>query len=183
MSPDADRGALKTLPDYLAPGLDILFVGINPSIPSARQGHYYANPRNRFWRAFNLAELAPEPLGPETDHRVLEFGIGFTDLVKRPTAGVADLVAQDFREGATVLQEKLARYQPRLVCFQGIMVYQRYLRYTAGLGGKVALGLQRMTSGASLHFVAPNPSPANAAVSLGALVDWYRGLKDELRGL
>ena len=183
MSPEADRGVLRSLPDYLAPGLDILFVGINPSIPSARQGHYYANPRNRFWRAFNLAELAPEPLGPETDHRVLEFGIGFTDLVKRPSAGVADLAARDFREGATVLQEKLARYQPRLVCFQGIMVYQRYLRYTAGLGEKVALGLQRMTSGDARHFVAPNPSPANAAVSLEALADWYRRLKEELRDL
>jgi 2'-5' RNA ligase len=176
-------GALRTLPDYLAPGLDIIFVGINPSIPSARQGHYYANPRNRFWRAFNLAELTSEPLGPETDHRVLEFGMGFTDLVKRPSAGVADLVAADFREGAAVLAEKLARYRPRLVCFQGVMVYQRYLRYTVGLVGKVALGVQGMSSGDSRHFVAPNPSPANAAVSLEALVDWYRRLKEELRGL
>ena len=168
---------MKTLPDYLAPDLGILFVGINPSIPSAQQGHYYANPRNRFWRAFNLAGLAPEPLGPETDYRVLEFGIGFTDLVKRPSRGVADLAAGDFREGAAVLQGKLARYQPRLVCFQGIMVYQRYLRYTGGRGAKVALGLQQMPTGASRHFVAPNPSPANAAFSLEALADWYRRLK------
>ncbi len=168
---------MKTLPDYLAHGLDIVFVGINPSIPSAQQGHYYANPRNRFWRAFNLAGLAPEPLGPATDHRVLEFGIGFTDIVKRPSAGVADLTAQDFRQGAAVLQQKLAKHQPRVVCFQGVMVYERFLRYAEGLNEKASLGLQSRERGGSRHFVAPNPSPANAAVSLEALADWYRRLK------
>ena len=65
---------MKTLPDYLAFDLDILFVGINPSIASSVNGHYYANPRNRFWRAFNLASFIPVPLSPETDYRVLEFG-------------------------------------------------------------------------------------------------------------
>lgn len=168
---------MKTLPDYLAPGLDVVFVGINPSIPSAQQGHYYANPRNRFWRAFNLAELAPEPLGPETDFRMLEFGMGFTDLVKRPSRGVADLTAEEFRRGAAILHEKLGRHHPRLVCFQGIMAYDRYRRYTQGLRGPVSHGLQDGLPGTPRHFVAPSPSPANAAVSLDALVGWYRQLK------
>ena len=174
---------MKTLPDYLAPGLEIIFVGINPSIPSAQQGHYYANPRNRFWRAFNLAEMAREPLWPETDYRVLEFGMGFTDLVKRPSRGVADLKAEEFRRGTALLQQKLRRYRPRLVCFQGIMVYERYLRYTGGLDGKVAGGLQHKPLGPPRHFVAPNPSPANAGVSLEALASWYcqlKGLRDGL---
>ena len=76
---------METLPDYLQPGLDIVLVGLNPSIPSAQTGHYFANPRNRFWPAFNGAEMTPEPLTAETDYRVLEFGIGMTDIVKRPT--------------------------------------------------------------------------------------------------
>ena len=98
---------METLPDHLRPGLDIVLVGLNPSIPSARTGRYFANPRNRFWRAFNAAGLTPEPLGPETDHRMLEFGIGMTDVVKRPTAGVGDLKAADFRDGAAALRERL----------------------------------------------------------------------------
>ena len=99
---------METLPDHLQPGLDIVLVGLNPSIPSAQTGRYFANPRNRFWRAFNAAGLTPEALGPETDHRMLEFGIGMTDVVKRPTAGVSDLKAADFREGASDLQGKAA---------------------------------------------------------------------------
>ena len=96
---------METLPDYLQPGLDIVLVGLNPSTPSARTGHYFANPRNRFWPAFNGAELTPEPLTAETDYRVLEFGIGMTDIVKRPTPGVADLKTADFHGGVLDLQD------------------------------------------------------------------------------
>ena len=112
---------METLPDHLRPGLDIVLVGLNPSIPSAQTGRYFANPRNRFWRAFNAAGLTPEPLGPETDHRMLEFGIGMTDVVKRPTAGVGDLKAADFREGAVDLRERLLAAAPRIVSFHGVM--------------------------------------------------------------
>tara|TARA_B100000315_G_scaffold239895_1_gene259166 strand:- start:351 stop:536 length:186 start_codon:yes stop_codon:yes gene_type:complete len=38
----------STLPDYLEEGLDIVFVGLNPSERSVSAGHYFANPRNRF---------------------------------------------------------------------------------------------------------------------------------------
>ena len=82
---------MKSLPDYLTPGLKLLFVGITPSLHSSRAGHYYANPRNRFWGVFNSAELIPIRLNSEDDFRVLEFGGGFTDIVKRPTPGVKDL--------------------------------------------------------------------------------------------
>jgi TDG/mug DNA glycosylase family protein len=174
---------MKSLPDYLALRLDILFVGINPSIVSAEQGHYYANPRNRFWRAFNLAGMAPEPLWPESDYRVLEFGMGFTDLAKRPTRGMSDLRADEFRQGAAALREKLRRYRPRLVCFQGLTASAGYLRYTQGFRGRVTPGLQPSPPGEPAIFTMPSPSPANAAVSLEELVDWYRrlrGLRDEL---
>ena len=78
---------MKTLPDYLAPGLDIVFVGINPGVYSAQVGHYFASPRNRFWPAINRSGLLMEPLGPSTDDQALLQGIGFTDVVKRPSNG------------------------------------------------------------------------------------------------
>ena len=131
---------METLPDYLQPGLDIVLVGLNPSIPSAQTGRYFANPRNRFWRAFNAAGLTPEALGPETDHRMLEFGIGMTDVVKRPTSGVGALTAADFREGASDLRERLVAAAPRIVSFHGVMAASQYRRHADGDRGRVTLG-------------------------------------------
>ena len=169
---------METLPDYLQPGLDIVLVGLNPSIPSARTGHYFANPRNRFWPAFNGAEMTPEPLTAETDYRVLEFGIGMTDIVKRPTPGVADLKTVDFHGGALDLQDRLTNTAPRIVCFHGIMAATHYARIANGDRSKVALGPQSWSIGISKVFVVPNPSPANASFSLNDLIDWYLKLKE-----
>jgi TDG/mug DNA glycosylase family protein len=177
---------METLPDYLQENLDILFVGHNPSLFSAQVGRYFATPRNRFWGALNRSGLLPESLGPQSDSRVLEFGIGFTDVVKRPSRGAAEVTAQDYRLGAPLLKDKIHRYQPLIVCFHGLTAYAAYLRYgDAGTaqppGGeprlRPRLGLQPRTIGVSKVYVVPNPSPANAAFSLDDLVGWYRRLK------
>ena len=175
---------METLPDYLRPGLDIVLVGLNPSIPSAQTGRYFANPRNRFWRAFNAAGLVPEPLGPETDYKMLEFGIGMTDVVKRPTPGAGGLTAADFRAGAAELRERLLAAAPRIVSFHGVMAASQYRRHADGSRERVALGLQEWNIGESIAFVTPNPSPANASFSLEDLTAWYarlRDLRDQLK--
>ena len=82
--------SLKTLSDYLGPGLEIVSIGLNPSLPSVREGFYFANPRNRFWRALNGSGLLAEPLVPGVaamEVLLTRDRIGFTDVVKRPTAG------------------------------------------------------------------------------------------------
>ena len=83
---------METLPDYLRSGLDVVSIGLNPSLPSVRAGYYFANPRNRFWRALHgsrlvTAEEVMEP-GIAAMEALLQQGFGFTDVVKRPTAGV-----------------------------------------------------------------------------------------------
>ena len=166
-----------TLPDYLAPGLDIVFVGINPGAYSAQVGHYFATPRNRFWAAVKAAGLIEPTLGPETDHRILEYGMGFTDVVKRPSASASQITAAEFRQGAPVLKDKLLRYQPRIACFHGMTAFSSFARYALSQRGPFSLGLQPFTLGETLLFVVPNPSPANAAFSLDTLVSWYRELK------
>src|SRR4029079_13546781 len=83
-----------TLPDLLRDGLDVVFVGINPSLYSVAQVHYFARRTNRFWPCFSrsvLSEAARRALGvarlePEQDCSLPAHGFGFTDLVKRPTA-------------------------------------------------------------------------------------------------
>ena len=174
-----------TLPDHLTTGLDIVFVGLNPSLPSVAVGHYFANPRNRFWPAFNKSGLVNRELSPQGDGSLLADGIGFTDVVKRPTAMGSGLKAADYRFWSPVLKEKLLKYQPRIACFHGVTAYNAYLRYTEDVRENAELGLQERTIGGTRVFVMPNPSPANATYSLDDLAGWYRRLKrllEELAG-
>ena len=128
---------MNTLPDYLKEGLDIVLVGLNPSLYSVEVGHYFATPRNRFWRAINRSGLLAEPLDANTDYKTPEQGIGMTDIVKRPTRGASDLRAADYREWAPVLKEKLERFQPLVVCFHGAVAYRNYLRHADGYKGVI----------------------------------------------
>ena len=179
---------MNTLPDYLQPGLDIVLVGINPSVYSVAQGHYYARPGNRFWPAAYRAGLFGEPLGPENDFRVLEFGVGLTDVVKQPSSTANKLRAADYRRWAPVLKEKVRCFKPRIVCFQGIAGYRNYLRYGEGLAStpRPGPGCQAMLLETSVVFLVPSPSGLNARYSLENLVGWYlqlRALRDELTGV
>ena len=174
-----------TLPDHLARGLDIVLVGLNPSLYSVEVGHYFANPRNRFWPAFNRSRLVDRPITPDQDSSLLGYGIGFTDVVKRPTAQGSGLKAADYRRWAPVLKTKLLDYQPMIACFHGVMAYKAYLRYAEGIRAEPELGLQDYVIGDTRVFVLPNPSPANAQYSLEVLADWYRrlgSLREDLKG-
>lgn len=178
-SADECTKPVTTLPDYLEPGLDIVLVGINPGAYSVRVGHHYARPGNRFWKAANRAGLFGEPLGPDSDSRVLEFGIGLTDVVKRPTPTARDLRAADYRRWAPALKEKIRRFQPRIVCFQGIGGYRNYLRYGEGFPAPPRLrpGRQACTVKSSVVFLVPSPSGLNTRYSFQDLVNCYRRLK------
>lgn len=171
---------MNTLPDYLRPGLDIVSVGLNPSIKSVRAGFYFATPQNRFWKALNASGLAAEELTPGAAamQRLFEvYRIGFTDVVKRPSRGMADLRARDFRKWAPVLDAKLTAAAPRIVWFHGKVAYGRFVQYARGRAGRIPWGLQPAAfAGDCSCFVTPNPSPANARFSLQDLIDWYREL-------
>ena len=176
---------MDTLPDYLKVDLDIVFVGLNPSAYSARVGHYFANPRNRFWRAFNASGLVGVELSPEQHHTLLGHGIGFTDIVKRPTPQASALTSVDYKLWPPALKKKLLKFQPLVCCFQGLTAYRAYLKYADGVEQKPELGPQERTIGRSRVFLVPNPSPANARFSVDDLTAWYRKLndyQDQLKG-
>ena len=173
----------KTLPDLLRTDMCVVSIGLNPSLKSVEAGFYFANPRNRFWSAFNRAGFVPETLtpGPAAQQRLLDhYGIGFTDLVKRPTRGSGALRAADFRAGAPVLERKLLEYQPSVAWFHGKLAYSRFLRCTGG-GEVSGWGAQTHEIGQSRVFVTPNPSPANAAFSIEVIVRLYSELAAYLR--
>lgn len=171
-----------TLPDYLAPNLRLVFVGINPGLYSARVGHYFARRTNRFWPAFSrsiLSEgvrrgLSREELDYEDDSSLLSFGIGFTDVVKRPTGNAAQLDPQDYRMGAPLLLAKLTRFQPLVACFHGVTGFGAFARRALGdERRRWELGPQEQRVGKTRLFVVPSPSPANAHFTLDDQSTWY----------
>ena len=187
MTESAQQNTTDTLPDYLRPGLDIVLIGLNPSTRSVQAGRYFANPRNRFWPAISASGLIGREVGPEDDAALLDIGIGFTDVVKRPTPQASGLTASDYRRDAPLLREKLLLYRPAIACFHGATGYRAYLRYAENLRvtGEIVLGRQENTIGDSRVFVLPNPSPANARYSLQDLKSWYdelSRLREELKG-
>lgn len=177
---------LETLPDYLRPGLRALSVGLNPSIPSVRAGYYFANPRNRFWKALQGSNLAGKVLEPgiaAIETLFHEYDIGFTDLVKRPTPGAKQLTAADYRAGAPPLLDKIKSCQPAVVWIHGKLVWQNFLRFALSedYTDHNQWGEQRLTLDGSHFFVTPNPSPANAVFSLQDLTGWYNELAQYLQ--
>jgi len=146
---------MHSLPDYLQPDLRLVFVGFNPSMRSAAVGHYYAGPGNAFWPLLYESRLVPTPLTYAEDARILEFGIGLTDLVKRPTPSSADLLPDEARAGVSQLHTKLMTYAPRVVCFNGKGVYAWYTNRA------VDIGPQNDTIGAACVFVIPSTSARN----------------------
>ncbi|XP_035213685.1 uncharacterized protein LOC118187549 isoform X3 [Stegodyphus dumicola] len=109
----------KSLPDHLSHGLDIVIIGINPGLMAAYKGHHYAGPGNHFWKCLFLAGLIPEPMSAVDDFKLISHGIGFTNIVSRPTKGSADLSRKEIREGAEILLSKLRKYQPKIAVFNG----------------------------------------------------------------
>src|SRR6266850_1479042 len=105
---------MRTLPDHLRKGMKLVIVGCNPSESSVRVGHYYAG------------RVVPEPFDYHDDKRVIEFGIGLTDLVKRPTKGIEELKREDFAEGRIVLSQKLEEFAPHVVAFNGKLTYEQF---------------------------------------------------------
>src|SRR5579872_6314772 len=97
--PDADRGRRPrptrveienarggTVPDVVAPGLTVVFCGINPSLYSAAVGHHFARPGNRFWPVLHRSGFTERLLSPFEDQTLLQRRLGLTNLVARASA-------------------------------------------------------------------------------------------------
>jgi TDG/mug DNA glycosylase family protein len=111
-----------TLPDLLAPGLDLVFVGINPGETSARLGHYYANRGNAFWSLLSGSPLVSRGVGPEDDAALAHatpLRIGFTDVVKRVETDSSKVETFEIRDAAAGFRTRIALATPRAVCFTG----------------------------------------------------------------
>ncbi|OKP97119.1 mismatch-specific DNA-glycosylase [Paenibacillus sp. P46E] len=116
------------VPDHLDHGLQIVFIGFNPSLRSGELGHHYANPRNHFWRILEHSGLTPRLYDASEDGELLRLGLGFTNIVARPTRGAEDITREEYAEGRQILRDKLTRYRPEIACFVGKGVYTEFSR-------------------------------------------------------
>ncbi|XP_022245450.1 G/T mismatch-specific thymine DNA glycosylase-like [Limulus polyphemus] len=114
----------RKLPDHLAENLDIVIIGFNPGLCAAYRGHHYAGPGNHFWKCLFLSGLIPQPMTAMDDYKLIEHGIGFTNIVERTTRSSADLSKKELKEGAAVLVKKLQTISPKIAVFNGKGIYE-----------------------------------------------------------
>jgi double-stranded uracil-DNA glycosylase len=172
----ADRAAsapsASSVPDVLAPGLRVVFCGINPGRVSAAAGAHFANPRNDFWRLLADAGFTPRLYAPEEQFALLELGVGLTNAAYRTTPGSGDLRRGDFdRSRLERIAEELA---PWAFAFVGKEAYRGLF------GERPELGPQQRTLGDVGLFVLPSTSPANAAVPCSERLHWFEELRSWL---
>jgi double-stranded uracil-DNA glycosylase len=162
------------VPDVLAPGLDVVFCGINPGRVSAAAGAHFANPRNDFWRLLRDAGLTPRLYDPAEQFDVLAQGIGLTNAAYRTTPGSGDLRRGDFEGSADRLSELARALRPRAIAFVGKEAYRGAFRERPDLGPQL-----RTLDDVGL-FVLPSTSPANAAVPYAERLRWFSALREWL---
>jgi TDG/mug DNA glycosylase family protein len=166
------RQTESAVPDVLAPGLHVVFCGINPGVHSDAKAAHFANPRNDFWRLLHAAGFTPRLLDPSEQFEALDHGVGITNAAHRTTRGSSDLRKTDFAGSAERLERLAEELAPRAIGFVGKEAYR------GPFGGRPQHGLQEHRLHDTMLFVLPSTSPANAAVSWEERLRWFRALRE-----
>lgn len=162
----------KPLPDIVAPGLKVVFCGLNPGLSAAAEGHHFVGRSNRFWRVLHLSGFTPHLVAAEDDASLLTYGLGITSVVERPTAGVDDLARSEFVDAAAGFEAWVRQWKPAYLAFLGKTAYSAMIDRRS-----VDWGRQAEPFAGAVAWVLPNPSGRNLAFSLDALVAAYHDLR------
>ena len=161
------------LPDILGPSLRAVFCGTAVGQRSLALGHYYAGPQNEFWQLLHQSGLTPRRLTSAEDRRLLDYGLGLTDLVK----GLSQSHDRGLTFDVVALVAKLQTYEPRWIAFTSKTAGHaaaRHLRHP-----KPHLGVQRWNIAKSRVVVLPSPSGANRRKDYEgkpSRIDWWAEL-------
>jgi double-stranded uracil-DNA glycosylase len=177
-APTADEvrsAAGRAIPDLIAPGLTVLFCGINPGLYSAAAKYHFARPGNRFWPALHLAGFTPRLLEPHERRELIESGYGITSLVRRATATARDLEPAELVAGRRRLARKVRVYRPRWLAVLGVGAYR-----TAFAEPRASIGPQLNTVLGTRLWILPSPSGANGSYPLVDLIRELRAFRDAI---
>jgi TDG/mug DNA glycosylase family protein len=161
-----------TLPDLIAPGLRVVFCGINPGLYTAAIGHHFGRPGNRFWKVIHLAGFTDRQVSPFEERSLLDMGIGITNFVPRATTAASELTPEELRQGVRRVERLACEYAPRYVAFLGMLAYR-----TATGRRRAPLGLQVERMCGSRLWLLPNPSGLQARYQLPELVELFGELR------
>lgn len=163
----------KTVRDVIAPGLRVLFCGINPGLYTAAVGHHFARPGNRFWPALFAGGFTDRLLSSFDERELLHEGYGVTNVVMRTTATADQLSREELREGGKQLTRKVRRYRPRVLAILGLGAYRAAFERP-----KAIIGRQEETIDETIVWVLPNPSGLNAHYQAQDLARLFAELKE-----
>lgn len=169
------------LSDALTPGLEAVFVGINPGKRSAEIGHHFAGANNLFWRLLFDAGLTPRLLSAADDRTLPRYGFGVTNIVDRPSHRAADLSPAEYAAGALSLRAKVECFRPRVLCCLGKDVYRHYARLPRGTAVPWGRQAGEVVPGV-VDFLAPNPS-ARSTIPYADRLAIFRDLSRTIRSL
>jgi TDG/mug DNA glycosylase family protein len=165
----------KTVPDVIAPGLSVLFCGINPGLYTAAIGHHFGRPGNRFWPTLHASGFTPRLFDPSEERELLPLGYGITNVVERVSATADELTRDETIAGGTRLVKRVKKFAPRFLAVLGIGAFR-----VAFDKPKAVLGLQPDAVGETRVWVLPNPSGLNAHYQADALAKVFRELREAL---
>ena len=161
-----------TLEDLLRPGLRAVVVGINPASVSVARGHYYQGRLGqRFLSRLRQAGFMEEAYAGHEDDAAFAAGVGFTDVIKRPTISAGELLPHEYAHGRDLLANNVERYRPELLIFTFKSAAEAILGSFEGNG---FISGRRM--GTADVFVMPGPMESNvtAQPTLAALAERVR---------
>ena len=174
--PRADEmraAAGRRIPGVVAPGLGVLFCGINPGLYSAAVKLHFARPGNRFWPALHLAGFTERLLAPHETDELLGAGYGITSLVRRATATAREIDPSELVAGRRGLARTVRRYRPRWIAVFGVGAYR-----TAFGQPQAQIGAQSERLAGARVWLLPSPSGANGSYPLVDLVRELRSFYD-----
>lgn len=158
------KGAAHILPDRLAPDLKLWFVGTAAGPKSAAVGAYYAHAGNRFWRALHETGITPRLYAPEEFPRLLELGVGLTDVCKTQWGVDASIAREAFDVAG--FRRKVVRMKPRALAFTSKTAAGLWLGRSTG---RISVGRQEATEGPTVFVL---PSPSGLATSYWSIAPW-----------
>lgn len=160
------------MPDVIAPGLRVLFCGINPGLYTAAVGHHFARPGNRFWPALFASGFTDRLVSPFDERELLLQGFGITNVVMRATATADQLTREELKAGGKRLRAKVRGYKPAYLAVLGLGAYR-----AAWNQPKAVIGRQDQKIDETVVWVLPNPSGLNAHYQANDLALVFKELK------
>ena len=118
----------------------------------------------------------PHPLTPQDDSRLPNWGLGLTNIIQRPSAGIDALKSEEYIAGRKKLLATVKYYRPCAIALLGVTIYRTL--FPEHRTGRIRLGLQAKTLADRPIFVLANPSGRNAHYSYSMMLTAFRALRN-----